>query len=611
MTPDLEHPLRRQDRELEADDRVLVARSDLAGMLAIFVFGKKVYWRLFASLALIVMATACVMVAARLLGMLVESVSLGTNSQNAAKYAAVFLLLEGLNVVGQYYGRLNLAKATIDVTYHIRRELFQKMRKVPIAYFDAQPLGRTITRLTGDVEGIESFFGGTMARVLTAFITVIVVLIAMIVTDPVFGSVIVAASLPSLIFSVAMRKPVRDSLRSYKRHSAHVNAKLAENLSGMPVIRIFGLEGWTHRLYSEATQAMFKAGVRTANWNSFIRPVTVLLCSLPTLLILSKGGERVIAGLMPLGTLIAFVRYSERFIAPIRTISQEIQNIQEALVSSERVRRMLGEPEEDQALGKSGERSKLLVGEVEYQDVWMSYAPDCEVLKGISFKVSPGMKVGLVGASGSGKTTTVNLLPQLYPISRGRILVDGVDLRQLSRDTLRSQIGYVGQDVVIVSGTIRDNLLFALNSAVPADEDIWQACRKSGLSEVLEGLKGGLDYHLLEGGENLSMGERQLIAFTRMLLRNPRIMILDEATANIDEHCELLVQRAIDELMQGRTCFVIAHRLSTVVRCDLILVFSAGKIVEFGTHAELLARNGYYAQLARRSEGHFLQALPV
>lgn len=603
MTADARLHMQKQDRDLEADDRVLVARNDLTGMLAIFIFGKKVYWRLLTSLALIVAATACVMFAARMLGLLVEAVSYRASPQLVAKYAAVFLLLEGLNIVGQYFGRLNLAKATIDVTYHIRRELFSKMRKVPIAYFDSQPLGRTITRLTGDVEGIESFFGGTMARVLTAFITVMVVLVAMVVTDPVFGSVIVAASLPSLVFSIAMRKPVRNSLRSYKRHAAHVNAKLAENLSGMPIIRIFGLEGWTHRIYSEATQAMFKAGVRTANLNSFIRPMTVLLCSLPTLLILWKGGERVITGVMSLGTLIAYVRYSERFIAPIRTISQEIQNIQEALVSSERVRRMLGEPEEDQALGEAGSYGEVLRGSVEYQDVWMSYAAGREVLRGISFKAEPGMKIGLVGASGSGKTTTVNLLPQLYPISRGRILIDGTDIRQFTREALRSQIGYVGQDVVIVSGSVRDNLVMTLTGPVPTDSIIWQACRKSGLAEVLVSLPAGLNHQLIEGGENLSMGERQLIAFTRMILRDPRIMILDEATANIDERCERLVQRAIDETMQGRTCFVIAHRLSTIVRCDLILVFSGGQIVESGTHAELLARHGVYARLASQSGG--------
>lgn len=592
-----------RDRELEADDKVLVARSDLAGMLAIFVFGKGVYWRLAVSLGTIVLATASVMVAARVLGSLVEAVTYGRGSVAVAQAAAVFLALEGLSVLLQYLGRVNLARVTIEVAYRIRTELFRKMRRVPIAYFDVEPLGRTITRLTADVEGIESFFGGTLARVLTALITVVVVLLAMVVTDPAFGAVIVAASLPSLIFSIAMRKPVRDSLRLYKRRSAHVNAKLAENLSGMPVIRIFGLEAWTQGSFGEATQKMFEAGIRTANWNSIIRPATVLLCSMPTLLILWLGGERVISGLMPLGTLIAFVRYSERFIAPIRTISQEIQHIQEALVSSERVRRMLEGPEEDATLGPDGTLAPTLAGGVEYRDVRMAYTPGHEVLKGVSFAVPPGAKVGLVGASGSGKTTTVNLLPRLYPISSGQILVDGIDLATISRDALRAQLGYVSQDVVVVSGTIRDNLLFATSGRTPSDDELHAACRKTGLSEVLRGLRGGLDHRVVEGGDNLSMGERQLVAFTRMLLRDPRILILDEATANIDERCEHLIQKATDELMTGRTCFVIAHRLSTVVRCDLILVFEGGRIVEQGTHGGLVAKGGLYAELAGRQLG--------
>lgn len=588
------------DRELEADDRVLIARSDLAGMLALFVFGKTVYWRLALSLGTIVLATACVMVAARILGQLVEAITYAQGHAAVARAAVVFLALEGLAILGQYLGRVNLARATIEVTYRVRTELFRKMRHLPIAYFDAQPLGRTITRLTGDVEGMEAFFGGTLARVLTALITIVVVLIAMVVTDPAFGSVMVAASLPSLIFSVVMRKPIRDSLRNYKRHAAHVNAKLAENLSGMPVIRIFGLEAWTHGSFGQATQAMFRAGIRTANWNSLIRPATVLFCSIPTLLILWLGGQRVIAGLMPLGTLIAFVRYSERFIAPIRTISQEIQNIQEALVSSERVRRMLAEPEEDQVLGPDGAVCDQLQGQVEYRDVRMRYASGDEVLKGISFLAPAGFKVGLVGASGSGKTTTMNLLPRLYPFTGGQILLDGRDIASFSRDSLRSQLGYVSQDVVMVSGSIRDNLCFAVPSRSPSDAEITAACQRTGLWEVLQGLRGGLDYRVVEGGDNLSMGERQLIAFTRMLLRDPRILILDEATANIDERCEKLIQQATDELMRGRTCFVIAHRLSTIVRCDLILVFADGRIVERGTHTELVQSDGLYASLAGR-----------
>jgi ABC-type multidrug transport system fused ATPase/permease subunit len=295
---------------------------------------------------------------------------------------------------------------------------------------------------------------------------------------------------------------------------------------------------------------------------------------------------------------VAFVRYSERFVSPIRVLSQEVQNIQEALVSSERVRKMLSEPEETATLGPDGTALHELQGAVEYRDVWMSYQAGHQVLKGVSFKALPGMKVGLVGATGSGKTSTVNLLPRLYPIDKGEILLDGLRIETLARDGLRGQLGYVSQDVVVFSGSIRENLIAALPGATPTDAMIGAACQRTGLTQVLAHFPDGLDHKVVEGGDNLSMGERQLIAFTRMVLRDPRVLILDEATANIDERCERLIQNAITEVMAGRTCFVIAHRLSTIIQCDLILVFRAGEIVEQGTHAQLMAQGGYYASLA-------------
>lgn len=582
---------------LEQDDKILAAAGDVAGILHIIRMGRGVYLRLAATMALILGASACVMVSARVLGRLVESIVAAAYA-DVSRLAALFLALESGAVVLQYFGRVGLAQVTIEITYRIRCELFAKLKRLPISYFDTQPLGRTITRLTSDVEGIETFFSGTLAKVVIALINITTVLVAMMVTDLKFGGFIVLCSLPALVFTVIFRKPARYWLRTYRRRAAHCNAKLAEYLNGMPVIKIFGLEAWTQRNFTEATDSMYEAGLNTMTWNSLIRPAAVLLCSVPTLLILWLGGERVIEGTMALGMLVAFVRYSERFVSPIRTISQEIQQIQEALVSSERVRRMLQEPEELDSLGPDGTKTPTLQGRVEYQDVWMHYRPDRPVLKGVSFKIEPGMKVGLVGATGSGKTTTVNLLPRLYPHAKGRILLDGIPVDEIARDHLRGQLGYVSQDVVVFSGTIRSNLLAATPGHPPTDERILAACRKTGLDQVLRNLADGLGHQVLEGGENLSMGERQLVAFTRMMLRDPKVLILDEATANIDERCEKLIQSAIVEVMEGRTCFVIAHRLSTIIRCDVILVFRDGEIVEQGTHADLMARGGYYSDLA-------------
>jgi len=233
--------------------------------------------------------------------------------------------------------------------------------------------------------------------------------------------------------------------------------------------------------------------------------------------------------------------------------------------------------------------------------VSMGYRPGHSILKGVSFSVETGMKVALVGATGSGKTSALSLLPRLYPISHGQILIDGVPIEKWQRSALRRQLGMVSQDVVIFRGTLRENLLAAYEGPPVTDDEIMTYCRRSGLSQILHHFGQGLDTEIVEGGDNLSMGERQLVAFTRMMIRNPAILMLDEATANIDEDLEFVIQKAMEEALIGRTCFIIAHRLSTVVKCDLILVFANGQIVEHGNHADLMMRvNGVYRQMAEQ-----------
>lgn len=588
----------KQTNESEFEDSILGSASDIVGLFHVIKFGKGVYWRLLLALSLVLASSMAVMASARIMGAIATALA-STAASDLSLLAAVFMGLEIASVILQYLGRVTLAHATIEITYRIRCELFAKIERLPIAYFDSQPLGRTITRVTADVEGIETFFNGTLARVLIAIINLVTVLITMLVLDLRFGAFVLLASIPALVSSVAFRRPVRHWLRTYKKRAAHVNAKLAENLSGLAVIRAFGLEEWSKREYDREAGSMRDAGLNTMNWNSLLRPLALLLCSVPTLMVVWYGGQDTIAGGMALGTLVSFVRLSERFVSPIRTLSQEIQNIQEALVSSERVRKMLQEPEEKDVLGPDGSRTPEIQGKVEFKQVSMRYGPKSPwALRGVSFAISPGMKVGLVGASGSGKSTTLSLLPRFYPFEAGEILLDDMPIETLRRDHLRSQLGFVGQDTVITAGSIRSNLLSGLGKGTAtSDEMLLAACRRTGLDLVLRDMSDGLDQKVVEGGDNLSMGQRQLIALTRMLLRNPRIMILDEATANIDERTEKLVQSAVIEVMEGRTTFVIAHRLSTIEHCDVILVFRHGEIVESGTHQSLKALGGYYDQL--------------
>ncbi len=596
-----------QSKRIERDeidhynvDEFSESRSDLTAFVILLRYAKGHYVYLFGSILLIMAASAFLMLSAKTLGSLTESLMAKEPMSALAGKAVAILVFETLNVLLTYGGRRGLAAVTNRIAYQIRLDLFRKISVLPISYFDRQPLGRTITRLTNDVDGIEKFFSGPLARVLSSVITIVSVLTAMLVTNIQLGAVVVAASIPAILVTILSRAPVRYWLREHKIRSSAINAKLAEFINGFPIIKIFALEQWTSETFDNMARRQRDAGMALLTWNSVIRPTAAFFCSFPILAILWWGGQEVLAGTLSVGLIVAFVRYAERFYWPVMAISQEIHVIQEAIASSERIRQMLLEKEEHEVLGMEGAARHKIAGNVEFNNVSMSYVENRPVLRGVSFKIRKGMNVGLVGETGSGKTSTISLLPMLYPLLGGDISIDGVTLKEWNRDHLRRQIGMVSQDIVIFRGTLRENLTIAATESHNLDDArLKEFCEKTGLAQILHRFPQGFDTPLIDGGENLSVGERQLIAFTRMLVRDPAIFILDEATANIDEECERLVQRAIDELLKDRTCFVIAHRLNTILRCDKILVFDKGKIIEEGTHPELMARQGRYSSLAK------------
>lgn len=580
-------------------------QGDFSAIVALFRYGRGIYPRFIMGVTQVIASAGLLMISAKLMGQLAELLLHKGALTSIFLTVASILSIESFNIYIYYRGRIAIAFVTNQVALQIRQALFKKLTVLPISYYDQQPLGRAITRLTADVEGIESFFSNTLPRVLTACITVVSVLIAMLLTDLHIGFFISLSSLPAIIFTVLMRKPVRFWLRDYKKKSAALNAQLAELINGLPIIRAFGLEKWSERTFNQGSRDLLSSAFQMMNWNTLIRPIAALLCSLPIVIILWWGGHMALDKQISIGLLVAFIRYTERYFRPIMQLSFELHLIQDAIASSERVRKMLDEKEESQILGPSGLIQKKIKGQVIYDKVWMSYSPEQAVLKGISFIVEPGMSVGLVGKTGSGKTSCVHLLPQLYPFSNGQIKVDGIPLSQWDRQELRKQLGIVSQDLVIFQGSLRENLLVATpNREKVNDKKILDACARTGLNQIIEKLPQGLDTMLHDGGSNFSLGERQLLSFTRILLRSPAILILDEATASVDETCEALIQKAIFELLKGRTCFIIAHRLSTIKHCDKILVFDAGRILEEGQHDDLIARQGHYAKLIKRQLAH-------
>jgi ABC-type multidrug transport system fused ATPase/permease subunit len=522
-------------------------------------------------------------------------------------YGLVFLSFEALAVVLQYFGRRRLAVVTTDVALETRLALIEKQSRLPMSYFDRQPVGRILTRLTSDVEGIEGFFGGTLARMLIAVIQMVAVFAGLILVDPRFGISVIATSLPALVFVFAMNGPVRKGLREFKRQSAHVNSLFAEFVSGISVLRSCGIEGWAKGRLGEAVQRQFKSGMKVLYWNSLVRPAGVFLSMLPMAWVIYDGGMRVAAGAMSIGTLAVFLRLAERYSTPVRTITQEIQVIQEALSSGERVHAMLGAEVEPEArrIGAaagvgvtSSGHAESVRGELAFRGVRLNYDGNRAVLENIDILIKAGERVGIVGRTGSGKTSLVSLIPALYTPAEGQVHVDGVPHDEWDKVALRRQISFSTQDSLLFRGTLRDNLLGfpALDGAT--DDALLDACERSGLGAVMrEDHTGrfdhGLDSAVYSNGENFSAGEKQLIALTRAIVRKPRILILDEATASIDQVIEERALKALDSCMGGCTCLIIAHKLKTLAFCDRILVLDEGRLVaDFpgGSEVEIRAR---------------------
>lgn len=551
------------------------------------------------SLTFLVLASVAASTSAYFLGKLIETFQDNKTLDALYQVGATILVLETLSVVITYFGKRSLGLCASRAILRIRAQLFEHLQALPLRYFDTQPLGRVVTRISHDVEGLEDFFSGALARLLLAVITLVVVFSTMLIVDLKIGLILSFSVLPALVLTVGIRRPIRHWNKELARRTAHINSKLAENISGVPVIRSFGAETWSQNKFDEAVDEFLDSGIRLNIWNALSRPFILLLCLAPLLSLLIFGGPMVIAGAMSLGLFVMFVRLCERFSRPIFAIAQEIHMIQSAFAYAERVVTFLKEPNEIRSFNGDGDLDAgQIKGEIEFKNVSMSYDGATDVLKDVSFRVESGAQIGLAGRTGSGKSTCVSLIGRLYDFQKGDILLDGVSIRRYHRASLRSKLGLVSQDVVIFKGTVRENLAFG---SVISEEQINFAAKSTGLLEILGRRQFDLDSVLLAQGANLSVGERQLLSLTRVVVRNPSILILDEATANIDPELERVVFRALRVAMQGRTTLIIAHRLDTIRDVNKILVFKDGMLNQLGSFEQLAQRPGYFAELLNAS----------
>lgn len=578
--------------------------SDIASFKKILSYARDYKWGLIFGLGLLLVSSLLSLGSARMMGVLVEKGLLPKDVSVATQFALTVILFEFLSLATMWLGRRLLSINSSMTVLSIRKAIFDHLQVLPIGFYDRQPQGRIVTRVTHDVEGIEEFFTATMGRVLNSVFMAFMAMIAMLMTDFKLGAILVVSVLPAIVFVYQTRNYVRKVNRKLSRTNSALNAKLSEFLNGMEVIRTYGLETWSKDQYDDFVDEYRTSHLKANTLYGWTRPLVAFLCSAPLIGLVWFGGREVLAGTMSVGLFVTFIRYCERFFNPIMTIAREIHVIQQAFTSTERVASFLSHAEEDTVLGEDGKLAPHKVeGNLEFKDVWMAYdvieGKENWVLKGLDFQIKSGEKIGLVGTTGCGKTTTVSLLSRLYEYQKGDILLDGHSLRNFQRAFLRKQIGFVSQDAIIFRGSLRENL--CVESNIP-DDQILYACEVTGMARVMHMGGWTLESEIFEGGANLSVGERQLLSLTRVLINNPSILILDEATANIDPWFEKIIHQAVDRVMEGRTCLMIAHRLSTLEHCDRILVFEKGRLVEQGSKSELEELKGHFYQLHQAGE---------
>ena len=508
----------------------------------------------------------------------------------AIKYAVVLALSFAFNIAQTWI----LQKTGQNIILQMRKDLYRHIQSLGSRYFDITPVGKLVTRVTNDVEALNEMYSGILVQLFRNIVKIVGLAGVMLVLD-VRLAAISFVLMPLVIgLTVLCQKIARNIYRLYRTRLTDINTFLSEHLSGMKIIQIFGRQERKLEEFHDKNTKLYKAFYREMLMYAVFRPLIYILSILSLMIVLWFGSRNVFDEIISVGTLYIFSNYIRSFFDPIQELAEQFSTLQSSIASAEKIFTVMDEDEFIPEVENPKQPDKI-TGKIEFDHVWFAYDGENYVLKDVSFVINPGEKVAFVGATGAGKSSILNLIGRYYDIQKGHIYIDGIDIRQLSKKQLRSAIGQMQQDVFIFEGDVAYNI--RLNDDDITDAQVKAAAEYVNASHFIEKLPQGYHEPVTERGATFSAGERQLLSFARTLAHNPSILVMDEATANIDTETEILIQEALEKLMDGRTTIMVAHRLSTIQHADCIMVMHKGRICERGTHRELLEQDGIYRKL--------------
>ena len=507
----------------------------------------------------------------------------------AGLYLAVLLSGFVLNVANTWL----LQKMGQNIIYRMREQVFEHIHRLSLGFFNVTPVGKLVTRVSNDTEAVNELFSTILVKLFKNIVKIAGFAVVMLYKN-VTMALLSFAMLPIVAaLTFLFRYMSRKAYRITRNKITELNTFLSEHISGMKLIQIFAREKEKYKEFETKSQELFRANWREVMTFAIFRPAIYMLSVVAMVVIIGSGSSLVLDGAISMGTLYIFISYISSFFEPIQELAEQFGTLQSSLASAEKIFSILDE--EPEIVNPSKPVDIAIKGKIEFKNVWFAYEKDDYILKDVSFTIEPGEKVAFVGATGAGKSSILNLIGRYYDVQKGEILIDGVNIKDIDTDVLRSAIGQVQQDVFIFTGDIKSNI--SLNNEAISDEEVREAARIVGADTFIGKLPQGYDEPVTERGSTLSAGQRQLLSFARTLAYKPNILVLDEATANIDTETESLITQALEKLMQGRTTIMVAHRLSTIQHADKIMVMHKGEIKESGNHQELLAQDGIYKKL--------------